>query len=688
MRSLPALAAAYLLFVPFLTACETSPEAGARAERESYEVELDYGPVSERYRREAGTVDESLFERVDLPTPTDERLGSGEPGPGYWQQRVDYEMDVEVDTENDALSGDMRVTYHNNSPHQLDYFWIQLEQNLFHPDSLGARSHAPGGVLRGRPTFPGGYDIAYVRAGGQDLDYSIYDTLMRVELPNPIEPGGTFNYELGWSFPVPPYLRRMGMEVVEQGKIFEFAQWFPHACKYDDVNGWNTLPYLGTGEFYTDFGSYDVSITVPDDYVVAATGELANAREALTESERANLQRARASDEPVYVITPERVGARGDGEGTKTWRFTADDVRTFAFAASDAFIWDAAGADVPAKGGGTRRVLCQSVYPIEAHASRGGVWSPEYEGETGPAGSTRYVQHSIEFYSDFLSPYTYPHMTNVHGPEGGMEYPMIMFCGARTSERGLLGVTDHEVGHNWFPMLVNSDERRYMWQDEGLNTFINIYARAAWYDREPDVSRHIRQTVETMLADNRQPINLAPDFQWNRWRGALNYRKTALGLFLLREVVMGPERFDRAFRAYVDRWTYKSPQPADFLRTMEDAGGIDLTWWWRGWINGSGQLDFAVTGARLAEDGESAYIEIANRGDVVYPVPYRVTFADGTTEDFEMPVQAWATTDRWRAVIDADGRDIRGVELDPKGYFPDVDPRNNTWGQPKRAEAD
>lgn len=644
---------------------------------------LQYGAVDPRYRRAADDAAESPFLPVALPAANDVRLGSGAPGPAYWQQRVDYDMNVRVDTEKDSLSGDMRVTYHNNSPHRLEYLWVQLEQNLFKPDSLGARSFSPGGVLTERPDFPGGYTIASMRSGGQELAYSVHDTLMRVELPRPIEPGATFEYELAWSFPVPPYLRRMGMEKVEAGKIFEFAQWFPHVCKYDDVSGWNTLQYLGNGEFYTDFGRYTLNITVPSEYVVIATGELQNAPEVLTESELSAFRDAKNHEEPIYVIPPEAAGKRAVPAGqTRTWRYTADNVRTVAFAASDAFIWDACGADVTEKTGAKRRVLCQSIYPVEAHTQREGVWSPEHEGEPGPAGSTRYVKHAIEYYSDWLYPYPYPVMTNVNGPEGGMEYPMMVFCGARKNERGLFGVTDHEVGHNWFPMLVNSDERRYFWQDEGFNSFINIYSEAAWYKESPNPDNDIRRTLVVMNADNRQPPIVAPDYQWAGWRGPLNYSKIAVGMFLLREVVMGPERFDAAFRGYVDRWAFKSPQPADFLRCMEDGAGIDLGWWWRGWILGSGVVDFSVVSASLADDNRSGYVEIACLGEVVYPVPYRVTFEDGSTKDFTMPVEAWASTDRWRNIIDAGGKRITGVQLDPLGYFPDVDLDNNVWGRP------
>ena len=658
-----------------LVGCE-SPQQSAPNDGPVYARELDYGP-RENSRRPAGLGVESLFEPMDYADANERRLGSGAPGPDYWQQRVDYDIAVRIDASTETISGTQRVTYHNNSPHELDFFWIQLEQNLFNPESLGARSHTPRGILLGRPTFDGGYTIPWIRSGGHDLEFTVYDTLARIELPEPIGPGAVWTYELEWSFQVPPYLRRMGVEEVEQGKVFELAQWFPHACNYDDVHGWNTLPYLGTGEFYTNYGDFRVDVTVPGNYIVTATGELINESAVLTPVVRDRLTGAMTSDEPVWIIAPDEVGDQslvGTGPtsagGERTWRFAAEDVRTFAFAASDAFIWDACKADVTDKDGTVRTVRVQSVYPKEAE-----VWYPDHE----DGGSTRILKHSIEFYSDFLYPYPYPHMTNVNGPEGGMEYPMIVFCGSRTNVRGMQGVTDHEVGHSWFPMIVNTDERRHVWMDEGFNTFINTYARADLRDVELDLERSKRQTLEVARATNPQPVTLAPDYMWRQWVGNLGYRKTGMGLVLLRELILGPERFDTAFREYIDRWAFKSPQPTDFFRSMEDSAGMDLGWFWKGWFLGTGAADFAVTKAELAEDGESGLITFENLGEVVLPVPYRVTFSDGEVVDYELPVQSWAQTNTWIAIVDAGGRAIRKVEIDPGLLIPEDDKRNNVW---------
>lgn len=656
-----------------LPGCANSGKTETDSDSPAYARKLNYGPFDASARRSAGIGTESLFTPMDYETPNERRLGSGAPGPAYWQQRVDYDIDVRIDRDNDSVHGSQRVTYHNNSPHRLDHFWIQLEQNLFNPKSLGARSHTPRGVLRGRPTFEGGYDIPFIRSGGRDLEFTVYDTLARVELPEPIEPGQVWNYELDWSFEIAPYLRRMGVEEVDDGKVFELAQWFPHACNYDDVHGWNTLPYLGTGEFYTNFGTFTVDVTVPSSYIVTATGTLTNESDVLSPTVRDRLSEAMSSDEPVWIISPDEVGdesllMRTDGE--MTWSFRAEDVRTFAFAASDAFVWDACKADVNETDGSTRAVRVQSLYPKEAT-----VWSPEHE----DGGSTRTVKHSIEYYSDWLFPYPYPHMTNVNGPEDGMEYPMIVFCGGRTGARGMQNVTDHEVGHSWFPMIVNTDERRHVWMDEGFNTFINVYAREAMPGRDRDLERAFRQTLELARAGGRQPIMLAPDYMWRQWVGNLGYRKTGMGLVLLRELILGPERFDLAFREYISRWAFKSPQPDDFFRSMEDSAGMDLGWFWKGWFQGTGEVDFAVESAALAEDGESGYVTFRNEGGVVLPLPYRVTYDDGTAEDHELPVQAWAQTDRWRAIVDAKGREIVKVELDPGVLIPETDKENNVW---------
>ena len=613
---------------------------------------------------------------MDFPTSSDTRLGSGKPGPGYWQQRCDYVIDAVLDDENDSISATMVVRYHNNSPHALDYMWIQLEQNLFRLDSIGSQTRTPGSVMKMLEyDFDGGYTISRVQAGGQDLELTRYDTLGKLGLLEPIEPGEVFEFEIDFSFPVPPDLRRMGMEEVEDGKIYELAQWFPHVCKYDDVNGWNTLPYLGSGEFYTDFGSFDVSITVPREYLVAASGMLVNPEQVLTGEQQDRLALADQSDEPVWIVTEEEIGTDAIRPGSAesfTWEFSIDNARTFAWAASPAFLWDACRATITDLNGMERDVRCQSLFPVEAE-----VWGNEHE----DGGSSRYIKHAIEFYSEWLFPYPYPVMSNISGPEGGMEYPGIVFCGARTNPEGLFGLTDHEVGHNWFPMVMNSDERRYMWQDEGFNTFINIYSKADWYGKEPDIKRHMSQTIEVCSAHNSQPIITAPDRACPRWVGRLMYRKTGYGLYLMREFILGHERFDEAFAQYIEWWAFGHPQPSDFFRTMEDASGMELDWFWRGWFAEPMSLDLSVAGVeRVDESGEGAAVVVLDSlGEMVMPVPLRIEYRDGTVEDLVLPVEIWQVTTRWNAGIRTGGREIESVIIDPEEMLPDVDRSNNRW---------
>lgn len=633
------------------------------------------GAMEPEFRRTGRQPTGSIFAPIDelLPTPGDRRLGSGAPGPGYWQQRADYEIDARLHPDEERITASVRVTYHNNSPHELTYVWMQLEQNLFRSDSIGTRQRTPGSVMAMLwEEFDGGFTVTNLRdAAGRAMTLTAYDSLGRFDPHAPIGPGQVYEFSFDYEFTVPPALRRMGAQAVEGGKIFQLAQWFPHVCNYDDVRGWNTLPYLGAGEFYTNFGTYRVNITVPASYVVSATGLLQNPEQVLTPTQRERLGRAMTTTDPVWIIDPDEVGTPGSrpaASGELTWRFEAEDVRTFAWAASDAFLWDAAAARVTERDGSTKVVLCQSLYPHEAEA-----WRPDHPSR----GSTRAIQHAIEFYSGFWWPYPYPVMSNINGPEWGMEYPMIMFCGSRMNPDGMFRVTDHEVGHTWFPMMVNTNERLYMWLDEGLNSFGGIYSNAAWFDRPVDINRHIGQTLEMITAENPQPIMTPPDKMWTGWSGPLNYRKTALGLYLLREKILGVERFDYAFNEYIRRWKFKHPQPADFFRTMEDAAGIDLAWFWRGWFFEAADFDQAVSG--IFEDGDRTIIALDNLGRMVMPVFLRLTFDDGTTEDTTVPVEVWSSSDRWRASIRTGERTVVRAEIDPEGVLPDIDRSNNVW---------
>jgi len=616
----------------------------------------------------------SVFRPLDLPAPNERRLASGAPGPDYWQQQVDYVINAELDEPSRRLEASMKITYHNNSPHDLTYLWMQLEQNLFREDSIGTQVRRGGLMRASGGVHTDGHDVHRVRSASGDMPFAIYDTLMRVELPNAIRAGEKFTFEVDFGFEMPPYLRRMGSEEVGDGTIYEYAQWYPHVCTYDDVHGWNTLDYLGTGEFYTNYGDYEVNLTVPWDHIVAATGMLQNPSQVLTRDQRETLERAMGSDEPMVIYSHDMIGdskARPKSQGKLTWRFKAENVRTFAWATSRTFAWDACAATINDTQGRERRVLCQSVYPREAAPW----WAPDVEHQGKPGGSSRYIKHAIEFYSDFLYPYPYPQMTNVNGPEGGMEYPMLVMCGGRRGD-GPFGVTDHEVGHTWFPMIVNTDERRHIWMDEGFNSFINMYSRAAYSGEDVRPGRSLGQTLGLAMNPESQPIATAPDQMDPSSVGSLGYRKTAHGLYLLREHILGPERFDAAFRGYVDRWVFKSPQPADFFRSMEDGAGVDLAWFWRSWFLEPRILDQAIT--RVEERDGAVAVTFENRGDMVMPVDYLVRYEDGSEEMRRLPVEAWYSTNE-RTVAWQPNKRVVEITLDPNGAYPDVVDENDAW---------
>ncbi len=631
------------------------------------------------FRRAEPRAATTIFSPLALPTPTAQRTASGAPGPEYWQQQADYVIEAALDPETREITATARVTYTNNSPDTLDYLWLHLEQNSFRQDSLSSavsQRTAEGG-RRGEGE---GYAIRHVRSvEGADLKFTVHDLVARLDLPDALPPHGTFVFDIGWSFTVPENVfRRFGIEKVEQGVIFELAQWFPCVAVYDDVHGWNTLPYAGQGEFYTNFGDFDVKLTVPRDHLVVATGELQNPEEVLTATQRERYEQARQSTETVLIRAAEEVGqpdSRPAGEGPLTWHFKAGRVRTFAFATSAAFILDAASLDGTPAG-----TLLQSAYPKEALP----LWEK----------STQMLRVAMAGYNDRWFPYPWPVMTNVSGREGGMEYPMIIFCGGRRDERALYGVTTHELGHEWFPMTVNTDERRHAWMDEGFNTFINYYSAWDWFD-EPEHDERNRsgrsnpaRYAASMLGADLLPIDTPPDRMPRRLISTLEYTKTGAGLVLLREQILGPERFDFAFRTYIRRWAFKSPRPADFYRSMEDAAGADLSWFWRGWFQENGTLDQAVAQVVQPEptgrDEEGVWrhlparVTVENRGELVMPLALKVTFADGGERSVRLPVEIWATTDRWTEPFASDV-DIESVVIDPDEAFPDVARGNNAW---------
>ena len=620
----------------------------------------------------AGAPDTTAFRRLELPTPNAMRTGSGAPGPGYWQQRVDYVIRATLDTVGRSVRGEERITYTNNSPDTLRYLWLQLDQNVFNSRSRGARlferrsrfgtGGAEGGVriLKvGEPALAAARGRA-ARAAAT-LPHVVNGTVMRVDLARPLPPEGRQVLEISWSFPFGPNRNRMGIEEIDGGVTYEVAQWYPRLAVYDDVRGWNTEQYYGQGEFYLEYGSFDVSLTVPADMIVAATGVLRNPAEVLTATQRTRLTQARGSSTTVMIRAPDEVrdpASRPPSPyGTFTWRFTADSVRDFAWAASRTFAWDAVGVN----GGKT---LAMSFYPPSAAP----LWKD----------ATEYAKFAIEGYSRQWAPYPYPTANNVRGIEGGMEYPMIVFCNRPTPET-LYSVTDHEFGHTWFPMVVGSNERRYAWMDEGFNEFINYYNWIERFGLPPQHRGSIPDYLAMAASGEERPIMSFADQLPGRFVGPAAYDKPAIALRLLREVVVGPERFDAAFKEYFRRWAYKHPTPADFFRTMEDGVGEDLSWFWRGWLYTTAQLDQAVDSVALADSaGVESRIYLRNAGGIPMPVELSLLMDDGSTQRLTLPVEIWFGGATYTAIVPGP-RKVNSVTVDPESRYPDVRRDNNRW---------
>jgi hypothetical protein len=604
---------------------------------------------------------DSIFRPLDLPTPNSVRNSAGAPGKDYWQQEADYDIKVKITPTTREVNAKALVTYTNNSPDDLNYIWIHLEQNIFREDSIG--NAIADAVAIGAEPEGDGYrinKISHVLQMGskslqKNLELAIYDTMGLIKLDNPIQKnGGVFKFEIEWSFIIPKNVfRRFGIKKYNKGTVYEIAQWIPQVAIYDDVHGWNTLPYLGSGEFYTNFGDYNVEISAPKEFVVVATGELQNENDVFTPEQVAALGEAKKSSATITIIGKEDVGnlkTRPQKEEWLTWKFKAENVRTFAWACSDAFILDAASVD---------GVLVQTAYPEEG----GEVW----------AKATQMMCKAIAGYNQRLIPYPYPAATNVLGPEGGMEYPMIVFCNG-TRESSVYGVTTHEIGHNWFPMMINTDERRYAWMDEGVNTFINGYSTEDWFGPQEKNENDPGEFAFLMRVAQGVPIHTPPDQVPNDMLGLLQYSKPAVGLTLLRETILGPERFDFAFKEYMNLWKFKSPQPADFFRTIENAAGADLAWFWRGWFLESYILDQAISG--ISKDRKR--IRFENNTEMVMPLHFQVTFTDGSVKDFKKPVEIWFQTDQ--VIINIPGEKlIASAVIDPQKKFPDNNRANNSW---------
>jgi hypothetical protein len=556
-----------------------------------------------------------------LPTPNAQRNASGAPGAAYWQNRADHVIEATLDEKEHTITGQETITYHNASPDALSYLWLQLDANHFARNSEARETERPPAdwtkvpyraveELLTEEKYASDLVVREVRdAAGRPLPHTIVKTMMRVDLPQPLPPGGKITFSLGWHYRLNPATgsaKRTAYEIFEGdgNALYVVAQWFPRLAAYTDYTGWQHKQYLGGGEFTLEFGDYDVRLTVPEDHVLAATGELQNPNDVLTAAQRDRLKRAETARQPVFVVTPDEAKANEAHRpnGTKTWHFKAKNVRDFAFATSRKFIWDAMGAEGHTVNG--RPVLAMSYYPKEGMP----LWD-KY--------STHAIAHTLDVYSKFSFPYPYPVAISVNGPVGGgMEYPMICFnrprpeadgTYAKRTKYGLIGVIIHEVGHNYFPMIVNSDERQWTWMDEGINSFLQMLAQEEWEKDWPQ-RRDTRSITAYMKQRDRVPVMTQADSVVDK--GNNGYAQPTAALLALRDVVMGRELFDHAFRTYAQRWMFKRPAPADFFRTMEDASGIDLDWFWRGWFYSVDHVDLAIENVRwLQLDSRDPAIE-------------------------------------------------------------------------------
>ncbi len=691
----------------------------------------------------------------EWPTGNSYRLGSGAPGPDYWQQRADYKIKVRLEPRERRLTGSETITYHNNSPVSLRFLWLQLDQNKRNPQSVYHQlsqayeleeTSILGETVAHNQPFQGGVQLRKVTDGnGNALKYFVGGTNMRIDLEKELGPGEKFEIKLDWSYRINDAAveGRSGCEYFprDDNFIFEVAQFYPRMCVFNSENGWQNRPFYGSAEFALEFGNYEVDIILPSNFLVAATGMLENEEEVLTKEQRKRLAALENESGSVsFIVTPAEASKNetSHAKGEKTWKFTAENVRDFAFAASKKFVWDAGIVEISGK-----MVRAQSLYPSEGMP----LWD-KY--------ATHVIMHTLKTYSKYSIDYPYPQATAVHGPVWGMEYPMISFCGGRPQGSGyysrhtkyrMIGVIIHEVGHNFFPMVVNSDERRWAWMDEGLNSFLEYLTEREWEANFPhrrgpadNISLQLVSRSEKAIMTNPESI---------KDNGLISYSKTAAGLNLLRELILGPENFDFAFREYAARWAFKHPEPADFFRSMEDASGQDLDWFWRGWFYGTGNVDFAIgkvrhyslkiseelteahntyplfvkeqdplyytdkkglkdeyTGTKDTWDAsdssnekliikmlenfkplkEKAFhvyqIDVLRKGEVVTPIIMQLIYADGSRENYRLPAQIWMDGKTQHTHEYRTTQEVVAVHLDGLRLLPDADRSDNLNPQP------
>lgn len=613
----------------------------------------------------------------DIQKSTVYRSADGQPGPEYWINRADYTIYAKLDTLNKKVWAQEEISYTNHSPNALSFLWLELGQNRF---SSKSKSAAVSGYGLSSTRFNGGFQIETVEIGLIDAyipaNYKIIGTRMQIRLPVSLPAKvGTMKIRILYSFKIPPKGNgRSGWMKTQNGVIYEVAQWFPRMAVYDDLVGWNVLPFLGAGEFYSDYGDYDITIEVPKNQIVASSGKLLNPRDVLEKKFIDRLKKAEKSDKTIRIKSANEFNnvkaINSTSAGKLQWHFKMKNSRDFAWASSNAFIWEAAGAKLP---NGTR-VLSMALYPKESKWKR----------------AVEFLKGSIELFSKRWFPYPYSTATTVGGPVGGMEYPGIVFCSWRAHGPSLWMVTNHEIGHTWFPMVVGTNERNFAWMDEGMNTFIDIYAAKDFnhgefapkqdHEYNPKGGSAARNIVP-LLTDSAAPtmMSYADAIPW-KYGHQLGYYKSALGLVLLREYILGPDRFDYAFKTYIHRWAYKHPSPFDFFNTMNNAAGEDLNWFWKGWFIKKWKLDQAVQGVKYVKGNAAngSLITILNLDQMVMPVTVKIVQQNGDSGIVKLPVEIWEKGGQFTFYYPSVSP-VTKVVLDPNLMLPDVNPVNNIW---------
>jgi len=633
------------------------------------------------------------FAPLALPDPVNAyRSANGAPGPHYWQNRADYNLHATIDTTSKTLTGTEVITYTNNSPDTLTSLWLQLDQNTYlHSARSAAYLHDE--EAGGPNDFTTGYALDSVElqpaaaAKATKATTVISDTRLQIQLPEnlALAHAAKIRVLIHYHYTIPAaFGGRTSWGPSKQGDIYDIAQWFPRMCVYDDLHGWDTQPYL-VNEFYLEYGHFDYFVTVPSNFLVTGSGELVNATEVLSKTELARLAEARKSDKTIFIRTADEAAAAASAKPTttKTWHFAMDNTRDVAFSASAAFLWDAAKMNIPAgpnRPAHTDQIpLAQSVYPIEA------------AGDAAWGRSTEYVKDTVERMSARWYPYPWPNAISVCGPTGGMEYPGLVFDSADMTGKVLFFVTAHEIGHTWFPMIVGSNERRNAWIDEGFNTFIDtfesddfdhgVFGPKRDGEYAPDPTTPPADQIAKVIADPSAPIILTrADAIQEKYRHSITYFKSSFGLTLLRDDILGPARFDFAFRKFIADWAFKHPSPSDFFREMESEGGEDLSYFWRGWYFNNWQLDLAVTDAKYI-DGDPAKglrVTVANRGQLVLPATLRVDLKDGSHVDLAVPAETWMQQSSHTFTLSTSAQ-VKSVTIDPDHNIPDSDRGNNTF---------